>query len=279
MQNVAMTTAPNHNRPNPKENLMTSQLKQNLRFLTLAATLFLAFASLPTHAEFVLIDDFEAYADGDSISSKADWNNNGTVDTDPADGTNLVLSFSPSNGIGYYGGSDIKIADNTTGTLLYRARLTSGGQAFGMGMSDETAPNPWDSFEAQLTWDETGSPISVRDGSGPHPEATTTDDAWYNVWMVIDNTNDEYDVYLQSDDDANFSSQTQIADDAGFRNGSANNDLVSFFMRTNAGTGSVLYIDDIKLDNTGKNLAIPEPASLTLFILGGLALTRRRQRG
>ena len=277
MQHTAIATAPNHDSPSPKESLMATALKQNARFLILAATV--VFATLPSHADFSTIDDFEGYTVGDSINSKAGWNNNGTVDTDPAGGTNLVLSFSPSNGIGYYDGSDIEIADSTTGTLFYRARLTSGAQAFGMGMSDTTSPNPWNSFEAQLTWDETGSPISVRNGGGPHPAATTKADAWYNIWMVIDNSSDTYDVYFQSSDDATYSGQTLIADDAGFRNGSANNDLVSFFMRTNTGTGSVLYIDDIKLDNTGKNLAIPEPASLTLLILGGLALTRRRQRG
>ena len=268
-----MTTAPNHNRPNPKENLMTSQLKQNLRFLTLAATLVLAFASLPTHAEFVLIDNFETYSEGDTYLDMTGWENSGTVDTDPAGGTNLVLDYNTSDGYSRYVGSDITIADNTTGTLFYRLRIADGDINCASGMSDTTDADSWGDYEAQLTWKSPEDTVDVRSGGG----AAITPDAWYNIWMVIDNTNDEYDVYLQSNDDANFSSQTKIGSTAGFRNGAGNNDMVAFMLHSN--NGDSIYIDDIKLDSTGQNLTIPEPASLTLLILGGLALTRRRQRG
>ena len=261
---------------------MATALKQNARFLTLAATLVLAFASLPTHAAFVNIDDFESYTVGDGTGDMGgDWWGSAQVATDPADSGNQVLSYTGSNASHSYRGSDIEIANGTTATLFFRARIEGATDPdFGMGMSDFAAPSSWSAYEAQLTWQNDGSSVGVRNGSS----ATTTDDAWYLIWMVIDNTNDEYDVYLQSDDDSNFSSQTKIGSTAAFRNGSANNDLVSFFLNTNAGNTAPAYIDDIYLDTTGESLKnplflIPEPSTLALvLILGGLALPRRGRR-
>ena len=257
---------------------MTTQLKQNLHLLIATATLALAFASLPTHAAFITIDDFEDYSDGDTHNDMgADWQNSGTVDTDPAGGTNLVLAYDTSNGYSTYVGSDITIANNTTGTLFYRARIANGDIDFGSGMSDSTSANNWGDYEAQLTWDELGTSVAVRNGSS----ATTTPHTWYNIWMVIDNTNDEYDVYLQSNDDANFSSQTKIGSTADFRNGETSDDMVAFMLRSNSGASGTIYIDDMYLDTTGQSLnnpLIPEPASFLLLILGGLALVPRRRR-
>lgn len=85
-----MTTAPDHNRTNPKmENPMTTQLKQNLRFLAMrtrtALTLALAVLALGTAANAAIIDN-PNFVNGDFEDGGTGWTvtlNAGSVDFDP----------------------------------------------------------------------------------------------------------------------------------------------------------------------------------------------------
>jgi hypothetical protein len=213
---------------------------------------------------FALVDDFQSIPLGD-LGSQNGWSTltTTTVDVvvDPADPNNRVLSLV---GLSQGARKAINVPNSTTATLFFRMRR--GGQTnFSIGASDIAAPSTnFADYEAQLNIQDgtgTATPIdqlNARDAGTFRAIDTWADNTWYSVWMVLNNATDTFQVYMQG---GALATQTLLDAGAqtsfGFRNGSAGNALVSFLLRTAANHTGATLVDDVYIDPTGANLALP----------------------
>ena len=91
--------------------------------------------------------------------------------------------------------------------------------------------------------------LIVRDDGAEYTVEPFAYDTWYKFWVVVDNANDVWSLYMQGGDNA---TPTLIdGDDNGstsfaFRNGPSSNDLTRFVIWTQAHSGP-FWLDDIYL--------------------------------
>lgn len=229
-------------------------------------------------AEWVTLDDFESYnADSSVVGSTWTTTNSGLTATavaDPDGSSNQVMQVTRgSNDMALWANlPNGGIADNTTATLSFRLRMPAESD-FQVVLQDG----------ASLTWWQDEAGLKIISDWNRHfrdldKELFRYDaDTWYDVMMVIDNTNDEYTVHVQSDIDSDF---TEIAsfDVASFKSTvDAPIQTIGILMQDISGDGSSMYIDDIKI-TSGNALTVPEPSTAitTLLIAGALLLKRKR---
>ncbi len=259
----------------------------------LAAVVLLS--SVPAaSAAFVLVDDFDSYTDGAALGSQGGWMSadaDNTVGVDPTDGSNNVLSTDTTN----TGGDSnifntVSLPLGSTGTLFGRFYIAGGTSNVSFGLSDETSPSGFGSFEAQNV--VTGGKLRGRDGGGFADLTNGSNEAddigvWYNFWMVMDNADpgQTLQTYIQSDGDSDFATQLAVSDPSppqDFRDQVPDTgDLVTLFLRVDVSQNQngVLF-DDFYFDDAGENLVnpIPEPSTLVLGLVLGLAGIVRGKR-
>jgi hypothetical protein len=231
--------------------------------------------------KFVLVDAFETAALA-PLNGQNGWTAaNTTVIADPTRSTNHVASFEGAGGASL----SALIPEGRTGTMFFRAYSVSDTTAIDWcaGLSDVPAAGPsrtHPDFEAQIcvAGTQTLNTLKVRDGS-----ANANVDVeeflprtWYKIWLVVDNAIDQVEVYMQG---GNLAEPTKVVwDDFGFssfvfRNSGlapVANDLVKFLvLTTTAHTGQFL-LDDLYLDQFGKNLNDPVGS---LAVLPTVAIT------
>lgn len=244
--------------------------------ITLALSMIVVAA--PAWGGFILVDDMEGL---DNWTATVDGGSAGIV-ADPANTSNNVFSIQNSNTQKDSARLVIPdIANNTTGTLFFRMRSTSVGGAgaekvdWVAGSSDMADSDDWGDYEGYIRLAEDITPgdidVDVRNGGSFSEVGPAAPDTWYNVWLVLDNTNDETDVYFNTGTADATSAGTESFTSAGFRNGTAN-PLIRLMVVNNE-NGTTGYIDDVYIDTSGENLtnptAVPEPSTL---LLGALAL-------
>ena len=204
-------------------------------------------------------------ASGWSVSSDLEGLNAGTVNDQggwisSAPDTTLVVSEGDNQALEVTGANQnayvplsTAIPSGTTGTVYFRARP---GEApdFVLGVSDVAAPDAWDHYEGYMRF--AGANIDVRDGGG---FATVLEnfsvDTWYNIWLVLDNDALETTLYYSTGDGA-----AQLGGTGAFRMSDGNTehgDLINFLVRT-GGAHTTGLVDDIYVDASGENLAIPQ---------------------
>ena len=131
------------------------------------------------------------------------------------------------------------------------------------GATDVAAPKEFADYEVQVNMQVVDTlNLRVRDRNAFVEVTPFAADTWYKTWVVINNSADTYEVFVQG---GALETVTQMT--AGgktvfaFRNGQAANDLVNVFFRTNPPHTADFLIDDIYLDTAARNLSDPTAGS------------------
>ncbi|MBU0608757.1 MAG: PEP-CTERM sorting domain-containing protein [Armatimonadetes bacterium] len=190
---------------------------------------------------------------------------------------------------------EILFADQADGTIFLRFAYVGAEPGLNgtatFGLSDlARGSTPGTNFNVyEVMFQISGGTLQARDGYGWVDLYAIEQDHWYDLWTVVDNTTDQYAVYLLDDG----MPQTRLVDldDPDndwftFRNSwwrPQANDLTTIVLRR-AG----LVLDDIWVDSDGANLTdptepddpqhTPEPTTWALLGLGAAAFAVRRRQ-
>jgi hypothetical protein len=191
----------------------------------------LAGLSAPMHLS---IDDFESYSVGDvrSVASPP-WTahqNTSLADVE-SDAGNHVLTYGWANdfrGVSRPLPTDGVLENDEVGTFFFRFNSKTDDPDHNFGLADQADTNAvnFGDYEAQVRL-RSGTPgtfeFDARDGIG-FTDALAgglPTNTWHNVWMVVDQTSDTYDIYLNTGTaDATAGNKLNAAPLA-FRNGTS----------------------------------------------------------
>ena len=235
-------------------------------------------------SEWLLLEDFEDNAPGTAIdgttSTNVAWD--GGADhqaiVDSGDASNQVMQILGENGgqrlRGNFTDPANNISSGAVGTVFYRFRTSdAAGSAMDSvtSLSDNEAISNFD-FKAGFRLTNVND-FQVRHDGGYQQVNGLASLTWYKLWIVADNnsTAGTFKVYLQSDADPNYATQTQVdttssgVDVFDFRNNSPDA-IVNVYFRTGGGAsaGSELYYDDIYLNSSAEDLTDPTASPVLL---------------
>jgi PEP-CTERM motif len=254
-------------------------------------------------SQAVLVDDFQTYSTGlvSGGASGGVWTpllgitappnaDTGTIQNESG---NLLLTLgSTTAGSGVYRALPSAIPGSTAATTLFmRTRANDTGVNASIGLSDVAAPtdaNNFAVFEPQMRMINTSGAnlrFNVRNG-GAFTDLTTptaiTVGQWYNVWMVVNTVADTWNIYINTG-----TADATVADlkmsGIGFRDTTDSNTALSTILvytgATAIGGSMAASVDDF-FSSDGLNLAnpIPEPATMTMMVLGLGSLFLRKRK-
>ena len=259
-------------------------------FLTTAAALTAAgLYAGSAHAAFSLVEDWESHATGAQIEATppGTWTDQLTgPDTviDPLGDGNNVAQFNSLNEEYFTslptavtpgaGAGEVTTFLQFSATGDVQANRLSVGSAYAGG-------------DNRPVTSEIAGRLFLQDGLIVGGNTSSSNaylaNVGYNVWIVSDLEAFTYDLFVQSDGDANYLTQTLVIDNAAQQSGARTTDLNTFLVRTeNQAPAAVspILVDNIFFDADDRNLVnpIPEPSALALIGLGGLAMLGRRRK-
>jgi len=278
------------------ETTTTTHLRNMKKHLLLIPVSLLT--SLTASAIVTVIEDFESAATNDEVGTLAGW----TQFTDPdmdADiqevDSNKVLRIQlPSGAINNDdAGAWISLGtsiptSSSAATLFYQMRFEDSGARAFAGLSaasttDLASSVNFDEVAAYAGGITSGAGFGSRDGGTTDSAGTPSEDTWYNVWLVVDNSTQTYDVYINSGTSAATAGDLLFADQA-FRTGADGipGALDKLIVLGTNNSSDATYFDNFTLDDAGVNLnyqLVPEPSTYALIsgILVSLLLLRRRR--
>jgi hypothetical protein len=288
--------------------------------ISVVAMLLMPANALAVPPGVAVVDNFESYSTGlvNTVASPP-WTeafNRGaaasTIGVGGGSGKYLVTATTPGfdqTGTTWRGVPTIIPEADTATTLYLRFRAEIATQNSSFGLSVVGTPLGWQlgsfgEFGNQMRVSVQGGVLGFDgdngNGTGGGTWTPTAQRVpinvgqWYNLWAVINNSTNKFDVYLKAvNEDATLADR--VLTNYGFRRNTVpatggspavpypdagNNNLVTFMAMTQgsaAGTTTLpLDLDDIYL-TPGTVLSIPEPATMALLGLGSLALLRRRK--
>ena len=257
--------------------------RRQLALLAILASLVVPAAT----AQAGLIDNFQTYTTGTvaggATGTPGTWTALGNADgaqIQDESGNKLLTVGATAVGanVNVYRSIPAIAASNTATTVFVRVRanVTTGLNAsFGLADIVPADGNAVSQFEAQFRLIAPGTPatpaIEGRNTGAFVPLITPISvGQWYNVWMVVNNSTDKWDAYINTGT-ANATAGDLKFSGLGFRNGAASNPLTHFVVFGGAGGVAGESVDDIYisegLDLTNP-LAVPEPASCALALTG-----------
>jgi hypothetical protein len=271
-----------------------------MKILKAVLLLMVATWALPASATFVLFDDFQSYTTGNfnagGSTAQAVWKirqgdatvipNSGLVEV-RNDGTTQHLGFGWGGGQrGVYRPAP-PIVEGDIATYYFRVRSQDATPDVSYGLSDQAlptnaSPQGFGDFEVQIALvddGDTGNNLfrMVGRNGGVLQELATglSPNTWYDIWAVVNNATDTYNVYFGTTGDPNQLGAL-VGTGLGFRNGPATNDLITFMTLTgNGGTADrQAHLNNIYFNSE----AVPEPASLAAACIGMLLLSVYRNR-
>jgi rhamnogalacturonyl hydrolase YesR len=174
-----------------------------------------------------------------------------------------------------YSGSDVNnlrsyctipaIADGTTATLYQRFAIDDSIIDLVLGASDVATPSSYGDYETGLRLHTASNRFEARSGN---TYQEISDDlvqleTWYEVWTVINNADDTYDVYVRGG--SNFREQTLLRANIPFRNGTSQS-ILRYVLTLNPSQGNAssrgsVCFDDLAIDLSGVNLTRPSAVS------------------
>ncbi len=258
--------------------------------------MIIALVPAPAFAAFTVIDTFDALDDG-ALGGQNAWTagSQWAVGAAPAGGSGkAAIGTLATTSSAAYRALTSSIANTSTAATLFYRIYRSGAVNISAGLSDDAAPALFGGYEAQVN-NQGGDNFLVRDagafdnlGAGTFQNLT-----WYNIWTVVDNATDTYQVYIEPGNfGAPVTATTPVPDPNGapgdstfgFRNGTSANALTTALLAlggTNPALTGTFYVDDIFIDTAGQNLSnptfVPEP-NVTVLALGALLLATLRRR-
>lgn len=184
-------------------------------------------------AQAAVVDDFQSYELG---ALQAPWV--GTTGSIAGEkwGDKYLSAYSP-----YMVLSSPILNGDTETTVFFRTYATTAKENTAFGLSDSLTPSGWGANEAYIQWNETAL-MARNAGTGVKVWDTPPVPGWFNVWLVVNNSTDTYDVYVNQGT-ADATAADLKGDNFVFRNGTASNDLVSLHFEG----GSVIGVDDIHI--------------------------------
>jgi len=222
-----------------------------------------------------LFADFELLTPG-QISGQDGWagGTSARVVREYNRGGNKVLRLAGANVELYRDLGALQVPNGQTATLFFRFLAGSSAANHGIGFSDVSTPDEWGDYESTSLVFEDGANVKVRGRKGGAYVDLTLDGGangltpgtWYDVWMVVDNSADVTDFYIEGGD---ITTQRKVGDDLGFRNGTASNPMRTFFLNVGSG-GQVVLIDDVHV-SAGEVLTAPSARPARQLDLDGLA--------
>ncbi len=216
------------------------------------------------------VDTFETYATGDvTATAAANWTAHmGTTAADiESIGGTKALSFgstSASVGVSRQLPAAASLDDSSTGTYFFRISAAADNLNHNVGIGDQAQTGTVDfgDYEAQLRLKAgtSAGTFAVDARSGGAFTATLASglslNTWYNVWMVVNNATDRYDIYMNTGTGGAAVGNRLNATTLLFRNGT-NQDLDTFL----ALAGAVPVSNAVRVDNitfqTGTDLTNP----------------------
>lgn len=166
------------------------------------------------------------------------------------------------------------LQNSAAGTVFFRMRRANAALNISIGLSDVAIPAAgFGDYEPQVNCNTTtATNLNLRDAGTFRPVWGFTNDVWYNVWMVVDNTRDLYSVYMQGADlltptllacltnaETRFTFRNTGGDGVNTNTSPVANDLISFMVRLTSGHTGPLYVDDVYIDAATTNLSNPVP--------------------
>lgn len=231
----------------------TAESTQKQLFAALSSPLFNGQSS-----DWSPVDTFESEYSW-SISNDTQYNVNLQADPVDHDGSKVFSLNTGFRSSGRYRATKgiPAIADGATATMYQRFAYTNPEIDVLFGISDEAFVDDYNDYENGIRVRFDSNKLEARSG-GSYIEIgqdLLQLDTWYEVWTVINNQADTYDVYLRGG--SNYPHQILLESDIPFRNGNGSS-IVSYSISYNAQycEGS-FYLDDVFIDTNGVNLSRP----------------------
>jgi hypothetical protein len=201
----------------------------------------------------VQVDNFEEYATGPTASPWVVTDGSPVIGRE-AGGNQYIESFGSYRHL-----AGLAISDSDTETTVFFRLYKPAGTSpdCSVGLSNLADPQgDWNDYEAYVV--VVSGNLLARNGNGNTSILSPMSEAvWYNIWMVINNNANTYDVYVTTGS-SNAAAGDRKADNFVFRKSTAG--ALATFKIYGRSTGGPVWVDDIYISG-GTDLTIPSQTS------------------